>query len=73
MPRLVIKPLALEKILVKHYAFRLDHQKGSHRILLDGNGHMVVIPLHDKELKEGTLHSILRQAGLTKYDIMRYR
>ncbi len=73
MPKLVIKPLALEKILTKHFGFRLDHQKGSHVILLDGNGHMVVIPFHDKELKEGTLHSILNQAGLTKNDIRKYK
>lgn len=73
MPRLVIRPLALEKILVKHYDFRLDHQRGSHRILLNENGRMVVIPLHDKELKEGTLHSILNQAGLTKDDIRKYK
>lgn len=73
MPRLVIKPLALEKILVKYFGFRLDRQKGSHMILLDNNGHMVVIPLHDRELKEGTLHSILNQAGLTKNDIIKYK
>jgi predicted RNA binding protein YcfA (HicA-like mRNA interferase family) len=73
MPRLVIRPLALEKILVKYYNFRLDHQKGSHRILLNDNGRMVVIPLHDRELKEGTLHSILNQAGLTKEDIRKYK
>ena len=73
MPRLVIKPLALEKILVKYFGFRLDRQKGSHMILLDDTGHMVVIPLHDRELKEGTLHSILNQAGLTKNDIIKYK
>jgi len=72
MPRLVIKPLVLEKILTKYYNFHLDRQKGSHMILLDENGHMVVIPLHDKELKEGTLHAILKQAGLTKNDIRKY-
>ena len=73
MPRLVIKPSALVKILIKHYNFRLGHQKGSHIILLNENGHMVVIPLHDKELKEGTLHSILKQAGLKKEDIIKHK
>ena len=73
LPRLAIKPLALEKILVKYFSFRLNHQKGSHMILLDDNGHMVVIPLYNKELKEGTLHSILNHAGLTKKDIMKYK
>jgi len=72
MPRLVIKPLVLEKILVKYYNFHLERQRGSHRILLDESGHMVVIPLHDKELKEGTLHAILKQAGLTKNDVRKY-
>lgn len=69
----MIKPLALEKILVKYFGFRLDRQKGSHMILLDDTGHMVVIPLHDRKLKEGTLHSILNQAGLTKNDIIKYK
>ena len=69
----MIRPLALEKILVKYHNFHLDHQKGSHRMLLNENGCMVVIPLHDKELKEGTLHAILNQAGLTKDDIRKYK
>jgi predicted RNA binding protein YcfA (HicA-like mRNA interferase family) len=73
MPRLVIRPLPLEKILIKNYGFYLDHQTGSHRILLNQNGRMVVIPLHDRELKEGTLHSILKQAGLTKDDIRKFK
>jgi len=30
---------------------------------------MVVIPLHGKE---GTLHAILKQEGLTKEDIIKY-
>jgi len=72
MHRLVIKPLVLGKILVKYYNFRLERQRGSHMILLDESGHMVVIPLHGKELKEGTLHAILKQAGLTKEDIIKY-
>ena len=42
-------------------------------MLLNENGCMVVIPLHDKELKEGTLHAILNQAGLTKDDIRKYK
>ncbi len=73
MPRLAIKPLVLPKILIKYFGFRLDRQKGSHMILLDDKNRMVVIPLHDKDLKEGTLHSILNQAGLKKGDVIKYK
>lgn len=74
MPRLVIKPLELERILIKHYGFYLDHQTGSHRILLNPQTkRMAVVPMHDKDLKEGTLHSILKHAGLTKADIREHK
>ena len=69
---MVIGPGALAKILIKHYHFYIDHQSGSHLILLHESNRMVVIPIHRREIKEGTLHSILKQAGLTKDDISRY-
>jgi len=50
---------------LRRLGFVVDHQRGSHVFLhnLDRNI-SVVIPDH-KELKRGTLHSILKEAGLT--------
>jgi len=48
-------------------SFFVHHQKGSHITLKhpDFPGNRVVVPYHNKDLKKGTLHYILDQAGLT--------
>ena len=50
---------------LRRTGFVVDHQRGSHIFLhnLERNISLVV-PLH-KELKKGTLNSILKKAGLT--------
>ncbi|MGI0135121.1 MAG: type II toxin-antitoxin system HicA family toxin [Candidatus Micrarchaeaceae archaeon] len=71
MPRLVIKPIELLKILAKHYGFRPIRQKGSH-LFISNFKNSTVIPMHGGELDQGTLNSILKQTGLTKEDILKY-
>ncbi|MDE1828172.1 MAG: type II toxin-antitoxin system HicA family toxin [Candidatus Micrarchaeota archaeon] len=70
MARLVIKDRELLKILTKRFGFTVLRQKGSHVRLSDG-GHRVTIPLHNRELKEGTLHAILEQAGISKEELIK--
>lgn len=63
----VISGKDMMKFLFKLGFEKLD-QKGSHVILIKQDGEKKlkpVIPLH-KELKKGTLLSIIRQAGLTR-------
>ncbi len=71
MPYLVIKDAELLKVLIKHYNFQIIRQKGSHLRLGDGR-HRVTIPMHNRELKQGTLNHILKQAGLEKDDLIKY-
>lgn len=54
------------------YKFR---QKGSHLIMIndDVKTYQPVIPIHNKELKKGTLLSIIRQSGLTKTEFLNLR
>jgi predicted RNA binding protein YcfA (HicA-like mRNA interferase family) len=54
---------------LRRTGFTVDHQRGSHIFLhhLERNV-SVVVPLH-KELKKGTLHSILKKAGLSLDDL----
>ena len=49
---------------LRRVGFVVDHQRGSHIFLhnLDKNV-SVTVPVH-KELKKGTLHAILKKAGL---------
>jgi predicted RNA binding protein YcfA (HicA-like mRNA interferase family) len=44
--------------------FEQTSQRGSHVKLRHMNGRVVIVPLH-KELAQGTLRSVLRQAGLS--------
>ncbi len=51
--------------------FDVDHATGSHYILYNKiNGKRVTVPFHNKELPKGTLMSIIKQAGLSKEDLI---
>lgn len=46
--------------------FSFNSQKGSHGKFKNQNGHIAIVPMNKKEIPEGTLSGILRQAGLSK-------
>ncbi len=52
---------------LKRLGFEEDHTKGAHVILRHATtGATTVVPCHgSKTVKKGTLHGILRQAGVT--------
>jgi predicted RNA binding protein YcfA (HicA-like mRNA interferase family) len=61
----VLKAREVITLLEKH-GFVIDHVTGSHYILRHPDGRRVVVPHHgNKDIKQGVLRSILRQAGLT--------
>lgn len=45
--------------------FHLDHWSGGHAILYHPDGRHLSIPGGRKELKSGTLRTLIRKAGLT--------
>ena len=51
--------------------FFVHHARGSHRYLKhpDRPGVLVTVPYHNRDLKRGTLRSILRQAGMTSEEL----
>ena len=62
----VVKPKQIVKIL-KKIGFIERRQTGSHLIFSNPDTNRIVpVPMHAKELKKGTLLSILRQADITK-------
>ncbi len=64
MPKLPqLKPRQVIAILEKA-GFIFVRQKGSHRMYVKGN-RGVTIPFHNKDLRKGTLRSIIKQAGFT--------
>ena len=73
MPKLPrIKPFKVIKAL-KRAGFYLDHVTGSHHILYkDDKSWPVSVPRHNKDLKLGTLKSILKQARLSVKEFLEY-
>ena len=58
----------LLKILLKA-GFKIDHITGSHYILHNSiSKKTVTLPFHTKDLPKGTLHSIIKSAGLLEDD-----
>lgn len=62
-----VKPRQMIKVL-EHKGFKFVRQKGSHRLYKKANLR-VTVPYHNKDLKSGTLQSILKQARITKEEL----
>lgn len=45
--------------------FQIKRQSGSHVVLRHPDGRQTYVAMHTKDMPEGTLKSILKQAGLT--------
>lgn len=64
-----LTPKELIKILQRK-GFVLKRIHGSHHYFVNpANGKIAVVPLHNKDLPKGTLHAILKQAGIDKEEI----
>lgn len=51
---------------LKHAGYSIDHQTGSHIILLHpSTNRRVTVPYHNKDLKRKTVKSIVKQTGLS--------
>jgi predicted RNA binding protein YcfA (HicA-like mRNA interferase family) len=64
MPKLpVLKPSEVIRVLERN-GFTFTRAKGGHQIYTKGS-RGVIIAFHRRDLKRGTLHSIIKQTGLT--------
>lgn len=64
-----VKPRELIRAL-EGKGWRVDRVSGSHHILVHVElGRAVTVPLHNRELKIGTLVSILRVAGISRDEL----
>ena len=50
---------------IKKIGFYKHNQVGSHATFKHADGRRVTIPLHNRELKKGLLHGILKDIGIT--------
>jgi len=67
-----ITPKEILKFL-KSKGFYISRQSGSHMILHNNpdNTKRVTLPIHNKDLKPGTLSAILKQAGIDKKELFK--
>jgi len=61
-----VRPSDLTRV-ARRIGFVFDRQKGSHAIFLRATDRRrVIIPMHNRDLKPGTLHGLLDDMGLTR-------
>lgn len=67
-----ITPKKLFKFLKKQ-DFYISRQSGSHMILHHKTDETkrVTLPIHNKDLKQKTLNSVLKQAGISRKDLFK--
>jgi predicted RNA binding protein YcfA (HicA-like mRNA interferase family) len=73
MPKLpAVRPREIARFLEQH-GFVLDHASGSHFIYYnEASKRRAVVPKHSRDLPKGTLLSLLREAGFTREELIRY-
>jgi predicted RNA binding protein YcfA (HicA-like mRNA interferase family) len=71
MPKLpIIKPNELVRFLLK-IGFRELRQRGSHLVMFNvTTNRQLVIPIHNKTMKKGTLSAILRQGDISLQELI---
>ena len=64
-----VKPKQLIRVLERE-GWQLDRVRGSHHVFRHPDQrHRVVVPVHSRDLRPGTLRSILDAAGISRDDL----
>jgi len=73
MPKLPrVKPTKVISAL-QRASFYIDHVTGSHYILYKNDkSNPVSVPRHNKDIKAGTLHNILKRSGMSIKEFQKY-
>ncbi|HZE86625.1 MAG TPA: type II toxin-antitoxin system HicA family toxin [Methylomirabilota bacterium] len=57
--------------ILERWGFKVVGKRGSHVRLAHPDGRWTQVAVHPKPIPQGTLHAILRQAGLTGEDLIK--
>ena len=73
MPKLpAVKPRVVVQFLEQN-GFTLDHVSGSHFIFYHPvSQRRAVVPRHNRDMPKGTLITLLREAGFTRDELVRF-
>ena len=66
-----VRPKDLARALLKLGLYK-HHQVGSHATFKHPDGRRVTIPMHNRELRKGLLHGILKDIGLTVEELREF-
>jgi predicted RNA binding protein YcfA (HicA-like mRNA interferase family) len=65
-----VRPAARARI-AQRLGFVLDRQKGSHAVYYRASdGRRIVIPMHNRDLKPGTLHGLLEDMEISREELL---
>jgi predicted RNA binding protein YcfA (HicA-like mRNA interferase family) len=67
-----LRPKDVIAILSK-LGYIVDHQVGSHIVMYKPGVLPITVPNHNRDLKKGTLHTIIRSAGVTPEEFVRLK
>jgi len=73
MPKLpAVKPRAVIQFLEQN-GFALDHASGSHFVFYHPvSRRRAVVPRHNRDMPKGTLIALMREAGFTRDELIRF-
>lgn len=63
-----LRPIPVKKAiaLLKRLGYNEVRQRGSHLVMQDGEGRIIVVPVHAREIGVGLLRAMIRELGLSR-------
>lgn len=59
--------------MLRKAGYEVDHHTGSHIIMYKEGRLPISVPRHNRDLKKGTLHQIIRNAGLSIEEFLKLK
>ena len=63
-----LRPISVQKAiaLLRNLGYNEVRQRGSHLVMQNGKGRIIVVPVHTREIGVGLLRAIIREVGLSR-------
>lgn len=63
-----LMPISVQKAIAlsKHFGYEEKRQRGSHLVMQNDEGRLIVIPVHTKEIGIGLIRSMICELGIDR-------
>lgn len=63
-----LTPISVQKAiaLLGHFGYKKERQRGSHLIMQNDEGKIIVVPIHTKDIGVGLLRAMIRELGISR-------